>query len=236
MRTRATLLATLIGAATLASAVPARAWDDATGSLDMPWLGGGGRARLFTKKSFCMMCPTGYSFHRSWGAAGASGSDPYSEVGAALRFLKKKGILDTWPEAIGEGSVSDGKETIDPRAAPYRFTIVMLQPTVVVMRFDLGALVKVGDFDPDQSIGTPWLNQGVEFGTRVPATGTLLWFSPDADQVPTPVAITRGEQGEHGEIVVQGKTLALERHGDAWIVCAPQRATGSAPRAIGSAD
>jgi len=40
--TRATLLALLIGAAVLAWAVPARAWDDATGSLDMPWLGGGG--------------------------------------------------------------------------------------------------------------------------------------------------------------------------------------------------
>ena len=220
MRARTMLAAMMMAMATLAGAAPAGAWDDATGTLDMPWLGGGGRARLFTKKSFCMMCPTGYSFHRSWGATGGSGSDPYSEVGAALRFLKTKGILDGWPEAIGEGSVSDGKETIDPRAAPYRFTIVMLQPTVVVMRFDLGALVKVGDYDPDQSVATPWLNAGVEFGTHVPATGTLQWFSPDADQMPTPVAMA---DADHGEIVVQGKTLGLERHGDAWLVRAPQR-------------
>ena len=28
---------------------------------------------------------------------------------------------------------------------------------------------------------------------------------------------------DHGEILVQGKKLALERHGDAWLVRAPQR-------------
>jgi hypothetical protein len=206
--------------AVLAAAAPARAWDDATGSLDMPWLGGGGRARLFSKTSFCMMCPTGSSYHRSWGATGASGGDPYSDVAAAFRYLKKKGIYDAWPEAIGEGTIIDGSETIEPRAVPYRFTIVMLQPMVVVMRFDLGALVKVGDYDSDQSVGTPWMNQAIEFGTKVPATGTLLWFSPDADQVPTPVAMT---DAEHGAIAVQEKTLALERHGNEWLVRAPQR-------------
>ena len=41
------------------AAAPARAWDDATGSLDMPWLGDGERARMFTEKTSCLMCPTG---------------------------------------------------------------------------------------------------------------------------------------------------------------------------------
>ena len=199
---------------------PAAAWNDATGTLDMPWLGSGGRARLYTKTSTCIMCPTGTSFHRAWGASSWSGTDPYDDVGAALRFLRTKGILDAWPEAIAEGSVGDGHEIIEPRAAPYRFTIVMLDPMVVVMRFDLGALVKAVDWDDDQTIGTPYLNQAVEFGTHVPATGTLQWFSPTADRAPTRVVMSSPERGE---IVVQGRRLVLDRRGGEWIVGAPAR-------------
>lgn len=206
----------------LATAGPAAAWDDATGGLDMPWMGSGERARLFTKTTSCLMCPTGSSYHRSWGRSGSSGSDPYDDVDAALRFLHTKGVLAGWPEALAEGSVGTGSEIIEPRAAPYRFTVVMIVPMVVVMRFDLGALVKVGAFDPDQAIGTPRLSQGVEFGTRVPATGTLRWFSPDGKQTPVPVALTGAD---HGEIVVQGLRLALDRQGDVWTVTRPQRAT-----------
>jgi hypothetical protein len=219
-----TIRAAILRAAFLVAiltATPARAWDDASGSLDLPWLGSGERARLYAKKTSCLMCTTGYEYHQSWGRSGRGGSDPYSDVQRAFGFLQKRGILDTWPEAIGEGSVGDGKEIIEPRAAPYRFTIVMLEPTVVVMRFDLGALVKVGDFDSAQSFGTPRLNQGVEFGTKIPATGTLLWFSPQADQLPTPVALT---SPEHGEIVVQGRRLTLDRRGDGWVVGPPRPA------------
>lgn len=210
----------MIAAAVLGGAAPANAWTEATGALDMPWLGSGARARLFTKTSTCIMCPTGTSFHRAWGTSGWNGTDPYDDVGAALRFLRKKGVLDAWPEAIAEGGVADGTELIEPRAAPYRFTIVMLEPMVVVMRFDLGALVKAVDHDPDQAIGTPYLNQAVEFGTHLPATGTLQWFSPTADQAPTRVTMT-GET--RGEIVVQGRELVLERRGGEWIVAAPRR-------------
>ncbi len=217
---RTFVVGVVLGAALLV-ARPARAWNDATGDLDMPWLGSGARARMFTKTTTCIMCPTGSSFHRSWGTSGYAGTDPYDDVDAALRFLQSKGVLDTWPKAIAEGSFSDGRETIEARAAPYRFTIAMLDPMVIVMRFDLGALVKAVDFDADQAIGTPRLNQAVEFGTHVPATGTLLWFSPTAGQVPTPVRMT---DGEHGEILVQGKRLGLERHGEEWLVRAPERA------------
>ena len=205
----------------LTTGVHAHAWDDATGDLDMPWLGNGERARMFTRTSTCLMCPTGYDFQRSWGTSGRSGEDPYSAVDRTFRFLQDRGVLPAWPEAIAEGSVSDGKEIIEPRAAPYRFTIVMIEPTVVVMRFDLGALVKVGAYDADQAIGTPRLNQGVEFGTRLPATGALEWFSPDAKQLPTPVKLVTPERGQ---IVVDGKRLALERRGDEWIALRPVRA------------
>jgi hypothetical protein len=193
-------------------------WDDATGTLDTPWLGSGERARLFTRESECVMCPTGFTFERSWGSSGRSGQDPYLTVGRALGFLHVRGVLDGWPEAIGEGSIGDGDEIIKPRAAPYRFTVVMIEPTVVVMQFDLGAMVKIGGAETDQTVGSPRLNQGVEFGIRLPATGSLSWFSPDANQLPTPVPLTTPE---HGEIVVAGLRLDLDRHGDEWIVSRP---------------
>jgi hypothetical protein len=217
VKARFTTAASLTLALVLAAA-PALAWDDATGDRDMPWLGRGERARLFTKKSTCIMCPTGYSFHQSWGTSGRSGDEPYSTVSSAMRFLKEGGVLDKWPEAIGEGSVGDGREIIDPRAVPYRFIVVMLEPTVIVMRFDLGAMIKVGESDPDQAIGTPWLNQSVDYGTRFPATGSLMWFSPDAKQTPTAVTMVTPERGE---IVVKGKRLVLERRGDEWLVAQP---------------
>jgi hypothetical protein len=203
-----------IATALLLIAAPALPWDDHTGDLDMPWLGGGGRARLFADRSTCIMCPTGYTDRRRWGRSAGSGEEPYSTVGHALGFLQRNGVLDAWPEAIGEGTVIDDNGIIKPRAAPYRFTIVMIQPTVVVMRFDLGALVKVGGRG-DQTVGTPHLNQSVEFGTHIPASGTLLWFSPDTKQAPTPVKLSTPD---HGEIVVQGTRLVLERRGDEWIV------------------
>jgi len=210
------IVSALIGAASLLGAC-AR-WEDGTGTLDMPWLGRGEQARLFTRESECVMCPTGFTYERSWGSSGRSGQDPYLTVGRALGFLHARGVLDGWPQAIGEGSVGDGDEIITPRAAPYRFTVVMIEPTVVIMRFDLGALIKVGGADPERTVGTPRLNQGVEFGTRLPASGSLSWFSPDANQLPTPVPLITPE---HGEIAVAGLRLALDRHGDEWTVARP---------------
>ena len=108
-------------------------------------------------------------------------------------------------------------------ALPVKLVLLawLLYATVVAA---LGALVKVGAFDSTQSFGTPRLNQGVEFGTRLPATGTLLWFSPDANQLPTPVTMTTPERGE---LIAEGRRLTLDRRGDEWVVGAPQRADAS---------
>lgn len=200
-------------------ATAACAWEDATGDRDMPWLGGGGRAKWFHQRSSCLMCPTGYRDEERWGRSRWTGSDPYGTVGAAMRFLQRSGALTRWPVALGEGSIYDGSgETIEPRAAPYRFTVVMIEPTVVVMRFDLGALVGAPHPGTEQTIGTPRLDAGVEFGTRIPAIGTLLWFSPDTEQVPTQVPLSSREAGA---IEVDGTRLVFTRRGDVWEVGRP---------------
>jgi hypothetical protein len=196
---------------------PAAAWDDQTGERDMPWLGRGGRARWFHDRSTCMMCPTGYRDAIRWGRSAWFGTDPYDTVQTAMRYLMKtRGYRTTWPKALGEGSVGGADEDIiDPRAAPYRFTVVMIEPTVVVMRFDLGALLKLGAPANGQELGTPWMNQAVEYGTHVPATGTLLWFSPDTQDGPVPVPL---DATGRGTIRAQAVELGLERTGDAWVV------------------
>ena len=205
----------------LFAATAALAWDDVTGDRDMPWLGSGGRARWFHDRSSCFMCPTGYRDAERWGRSRWTGEDPYTTVGRAMRFLRDAHWLERWPAAIGAGSVGgEGPGTIEPRALPYRLTVVMIEPTVVVMRFDLGSLVGLPAPKNAPTIGTPWLNQGVELGTRIPATGTLLWFSPDAKQEPAPVAMTGDDRGE---IVVQGKRLVLDRRGGTWQVTVPSR-------------
>lgn len=200
----------------VAVATAACAWEDATGDRDMPWLGSGGRAKWFHERSTCLMCPTGHRSEDRWGRSRWTGEDPYTTVGKAMAFLARSGALARWPEALGEGSAWDGSgDPITPRAAPYRFTVVMIEPTVVVMRFDLGAMVGAPNPGTEQTIGTARLGQGVEFGTRIPATGTLLWFSPDAERAPTPVTLSAPDAGT---ITVGDTRLTLTRRGDAWHV------------------
>jgi len=95
--------------------------------------------------------------------------------------------------------------------------VVMIEPTVIVMNFDLGALIHEGEVKHGQVVGTPYIDGYLTYGTHVPATGTLLWFSPAAKVAPTPV---KDQASGHGTIEVSGVRLALERHGDEWVVAA----------------
>lgn len=195
----------------------ARAWEDQTGDRDMPWMGRGGRAHWFFDRSSCLMCPTGYTDSVRWGRWRFTSEDPYLTVGVAMRFLQQQHVLDAFPAAIGEGSVGgDGSdEIIRTRTAPYRFTVVMIEPTVVIMRYDLGALAGLPGPATDQIIGTPRLRQWVEYGTRIPDSGSLQWFAPGSGHVPAPVTLSTPD---HGEIVVDGIRLDLRRRDDYWDV------------------
>jgi hypothetical protein len=193
----------------------AGAWDDRS-SPDMPWLGGGGRAHLYQQRSSCFGCPTGYRDEERWGRSAWSGESPYTTVSKAMKFLAGTSVLAGAAKSKGAGDVGgEGGGIISPRALPYHFTVVMIEPTVMVLNFDLGALIHEGEPQRGQVIGTPYLDGFVSYGTRVPATGTLIWYSPDANQPPTPVS---GQASGKGEIAVKGVVLVLDRRGDEWIV------------------
>jgi hypothetical protein len=81
-------------------------------------------------------------------------------------------------------------------------------------RGDLGALIRNGEVPEGPVVGTPYIDGYLTYGTHVPATGSLLWFSPDTKVAPTAVA---GQASGHAEIAVSGHRLALDRQGLEWI-------------------
>ena len=230
--TRSALLAlTLAAAVVLAVGSPAvsRAWDERSGS-DMPWLGRGGRAHLYHQRSSCFGCPTGYRDEERWSRSAWSGESPYVTVSKAMKFLAGTSVLAGASASKGAGDVGGDGGIITPRARPYHFTVVMIEPTVIVMNFDLGALLHEGEPQRGQVISSPYIDGYVSYGTRIPATGSLLWYSPDAKQPPTPLS---KQSAGKGEISVNGIALVLERRGDEWTVTrrsAPDRMTASRPR------
>jgi len=199
------------------ASLPACGWEDKSGA-DMPWLGGGGRAHLYHQRSSCMGCPTGYQDEERWGGSAWSGKSPYATVGKAMEFLAENAGALRSARSIGAGAIggAGGKDgIIEPRALPYRMTVVMIEPTVVVMNFDLGAMIHEGEPQTGQIVGAAYIDGVVGYGTRVPATGSLLWFSPEAKAAPAPVA---NQSSGKGEIRVGGVTLSLERGANYWTV------------------
>lgn len=204
-----------LGLTVALGALPACGWDEHSANTDTPWLGGGGRAQLYAKDAACFGCTTGSKHEERWGRSSLSGEDPYVTVGHAMQFLFTEGGMAKAARSIGAGSVGDDSGIIEPKALPYHMTVVMLEPTVIVMNFDLGALIHEGEVKEGPVVGTPYIDGYLTYGTHVPATGTLLWFSPTARIAPMPVA---NQASGKGEIDVKGARLSLERKGDEWIV------------------
>ena len=196
-------------------------WTDVTGSRDMPWMGTGGRARWFKRdvtKPTDIMNPRGPTIETRWGASGASGESPWDTGSRATEYLDKVGLLKEWPTY----PAVEGRPA--RRAFPYRMTIVCLQPTIAILRFDLSAAIDdpiefsfgvfpaaLRDSSSEQQVGSGELTNAAMFGTRLVGTGSLLWFSPDGAVAPTPLDLSRGR----ATISAKGVSLNLElRNGE----------------------
>ena len=195
-------------------------WNDVTGNRDMPWLGKGGRAHWYKRdvtKPWDVMNPRGPTIETHWGASGGSGESPWDTSNRALAYLERVGMLKDWPAYPPiEGQ---------PRrvAFPFRITIVCIEPTVAILRFDLGATIEdpiefsFGAYPPSQRSNTPDQHAGggiitnvVMFGTHVVNRGSLSWFSPDAQVPPTPLDLSSGRT----RISVKGIAFDVERKGE----------------------
>jgi hypothetical protein len=199
-------------------------WTDVTGGLDMPWVGKGGRAHWYKKdvSGILDFDPRGPKIESRWGASKGSGENPYDSAIKAVEYLRQIGYLKQWPSYPAQ----PGVEAVS--TFPYRLTIVAIQPTVVILRFDLAAAIEdpipfsAGTFPPSQrgnyyEQGLTWagLKNKVMFGTKVLNQGTLLWFSPDAKVAPT---LLDTASGRDLEIALPGIRLRLVKMGQEWDV------------------
>ena len=83
MKAAAIALALLCAPSAWAQALTPYIWNDVTGSLDMPWLGRGGRAHYFKRdvtKPWDIMNPRGPTIETRWGASGGTGEDPFQST------------------------------------------------------------------------------------------------------------------------------------------------------------
>jgi hypothetical protein len=196
-------------------------WNDLTGQRDMPWMGKGGRAHWYVidrTKPWDVMDPRGPKKETHWGASGSSGESPWETGRRAIEYLARSGALKPWPVyPVAADSLVKGASTF-----PYRITIVAIEPTVAILRFDLSAAIpdpipfSFGAYPPSQreqselqgllNTDTP---NAVMFGTHIASGGSLLWFSPDAQVPPTPLELSGGS----AEISAKGLRLRIEQRG-----------------------
>jgi hypothetical protein len=194
-------------------------WTDLTGTRDMPWVGASGRARWLKRdvtKPTDIMNPRGPTIETRWGASASSGESPWDTGDRAADYLEKVGMAKEWP-------LYPPVEGRPPhRAFPYRVTIVCIQPTIAILRFDLSATIEdpiefsfgafpaaLRDDSSDQRVSSGNLTNSIMFGTHLVGTGSLLWFSPEGNVAPTPLEFSNGR----ATISAKGVTLKLELRG-----------------------
>jgi hypothetical protein len=172
-------------------------------------------------KPWDFMNPRGPTIETTWGSRGGSGESPSATGDRAAAYLASTGFMKPWPW------YPVAQDVAARVAFPYRVTIVCIEPTVAILRFDLSAAIE----DPiefsfgaypaslretayDQRVSGEGLANAIMFGTRVANGATLLWFSPEAKAPPTPLDFAGGR----ARIAVKGVTLELERRGGEIVV------------------
>ena len=199
-------------------------WSDVTGNRDMPFVGTSGRARWFSRdatKPWDVMNPRGPTIETRWGSSASAGEHPYDTGNRAADFLERTPFATEWP-------TYPPVEGHPPRRAlPYRVTIVCIQPTIALIRFDPSAAIEdpiefsfgafpagARDSTHDQKVGGGNFVNAFMFGTRAVAGPSMLWFSPDAGIAPTPLDLSKGR----ATIAAKGVSLTVERRGEELVV------------------
>lgn len=228
-------------------------------TADLPWVAPGKQARYFRKQ--VAGYNTGVQHHRWWGSSFRRSEDPAQTAYRAFAFLENRRAMTDWPRSLSGDSgtfthpsvydevlPTDQRETnfygteiftYIIRVAPYRFHLVSLKPTVVVLQpkpelLDWWQDYLDSDFaresrwitwvgsQPEQQVLSPliWLQNPVEFGTMLAAehpekVDGWMWFSPDLAQTLTPLPLSRTSTAE---IQLERGRLAFEPSGEGWRV------------------
>lgn len=200
-------------------------------NADLPWAAPGRKARYYSLKSWDWN--TGITGVAAWGSSSWNKENPIDTANKAFAFLEKHRAMNAWPAAgtfetysvydqLQPGDVHHQDDygntivTYTQRVAPYRFFIVSIEPTVIVMQSapELPAWHEEyvqQDYSRDSRwirwyINLPeqqrlpdlvWLRNPVEFGTELPRGSGWKWFSPDLERLPTDLPLV-----ENGSAVI----------------------------------
>jgi len=119
------------------------------------------------------------------------------------------------------------RKVFKPVQAPYRFLLVSLSPTVVLLvsdtqtqyRSEKNLTEPAPAWNNDQIIWQQWVANPFEYGTAFPANiplSNVFWFSPDLQQLPTAVSVVNPNEAH----ILLGKNemLNIKKSGETWKV------------------
>lgn len=228
-------------------------------SADLPWVRPGEKARYFSKRRADWN--TGVTSFAEWGSNFWRSEDPITTAYDAFAFLENRRAMDDWPRShdgdsgtfthpsVYDELTPDIRTKTDPygqtivtyliRVAPYRFHLVSIEPTVIVMQPKPELLDWWGEYvrseysetsrwvrwiremqSPQLVAHTIWLENPIEFGTRLPAenpgsTAGWLWFSPDLRRPPGALPLSRTAPAE---LPLDRGRLVFTPVGEGWAV------------------
>ncbi|MBP1151156.1 hypothetical protein JOD69_003004 [Methylocaldum sp. RMAD-M] len=205
---------------------------------DLPWAAPGRKARYYSLKSWDWN--NGITRVPAWGSNSWRKEYPLDTANKAFAFLEKHRAMNAWLAAgtFETYSVYDQRQpgdvhhqddygntivTYSQRVAPYRFFIVSIEPTVIVMQSapELPAwqeeYVQQGYSRDSRWIrwymslpeqqrlpDLVWLQNPLEFGTELPRGSGWKWFSPDLEQLPTDLPLVESGSAviplKHGQL------------------------------------
>jgi hypothetical protein len=186
---------------------PWRQENDAT-----PWIAPGERALLF----FRQVENFGVTGERAW--RDASGRDHMvNDIQDGIeKYLHESGIMAQWPDSY------TGNEYGVERVAPFRFTVVTVNPTVVLMTpfaFDLQHKAESAILAPIETpcLGNHYMINPLECDVTALYAPEMQWFSHDLKKPPAPIAWNDGRaemdlgKGERLALLHDGATVRTER-------------------------
>lgn len=198
---------------------------------DLPWAAPGRKAHYYSLKSWDWN--NGVTGVAAWGSSSWTKENPIETANKAFAFLEKHRAMNAWPAAgtfetysvydqLQPGDVHHQDDygntivTYTQRVAPYRFFIVSIEPTVIVMHsaselpawheeYEQQSYSRDGRWirwfmslpERQRLPDLVWLRNPVEFGTELPRGSGWKWFSPDLEQLPIDLPLV-----ENGSAVI----------------------------------
>ncbi len=127
-------------------------------------------------------------------------------------FIKQTTIYSAWP---GTNSYVNG---VQKRLAPFRFTLVSIKPTIVIMQpRDYGKLDRstaeiVGE--REHAFYLPGLSNPLYYGAQLPSSTEIWWLSPDLNRPPQRLLLPEGSS----VVEIREGQLHMVRSPEGWRV------------------